>query len=48
MFSSNTYATRRDRLIALVKSGLILIPGNTDSPMNYRANIYRFRSYNFV
>ncbi len=43
MFSSNTYATRRDRLIALVKSGLILIPGNTDSPMNYRANIYRFR-----
>ena len=43
MFSSATYTERRAKVSQLVKSGLILLPGNLDSPMNYKDNIYPFR-----
>ena len=43
IFSSNTYQERRASLRAKVGSGIIFMTGNTESPMNYRDNIYRFR-----
>lgn len=43
LFPKQTYIERRQRLRELVGSGLILLPGNNDSPMNYPANAYKFR-----
>lgn len=43
MFSKETYQARRDKLRKTVTSGIILLPGNVDVPMNYRANTYPFR-----
>jgi Xaa-Pro aminopeptidase len=43
MFSKTTYTTRRERLRKDVASGIILILGNNEAPMNYRANTYHFR-----
>ncbi len=43
MFGTETYIERRRRLQADVKSGLILLLGNDESPMNYPDNPYRFR-----
>jgi Xaa-Pro aminopeptidase len=43
MFAPTTYAARRHALAQQVGSGLILLLGNTDSPMNYADNIYPFR-----
>ncbi len=43
LFSKETYADRRERLRRLTGSGLILLFGNNDSPMNYPANAYKFR-----
>ncbi len=43
MFSKEVYIQRRKRLTERVKEGLILIPGNSDSPMNYAGNTYHFR-----
>lgn len=43
LFSKETYKARRDELRRLVGHGLIVLPGNNDSPMNYPANTYRFR-----
>ncbi len=43
MFSTETYIERRKKLKGLVKSGIIFFPGNVETPMNYSANIYRFR-----
>ncbi|MBN1634302.1 MAG: aminopeptidase P family protein [Ignavibacteria bacterium] len=43
MFSSKTYIQRRNILRKKMKSGLLLIPGNVEIPMNYPANTYRFR-----
>lgn len=43
MFSKETYQGRRDALREKFKSGIILFPGNTEVPLNYRANTYRFR-----
>jgi len=43
MFSANTYKERRQRLRTQVSSGLILLLGNDESPMNYRDNPYPFR-----
>ncbi len=42
-FPIQTYVERRERLRELVGSGLIVLPGNNDSPMNYPANAYKFR-----
>ena len=43
MFARETYIQRRERLRAQVQSGLILLLGNEESPMNYAANTYPFR-----
>ena len=43
MFDSKTYSERRLRLRKKIRSGIILILGNTESPMNYPANTYHFR-----
>jgi Xaa-Pro aminopeptidase len=43
MFPSETYIDRRRNLREKISSGLILIPGNHESPMNFRDNPYPFR-----
>jgi len=43
MFSKETYTARRKKLAATVSGGLILLPGNEESPMNYTDNTYHFR-----
>ncbi len=43
MFSKETYTARRRQLAASVSGGLILLPGNEESPMNYADNTYHFR-----
>ncbi|KAA3625905.1 MAG: aminopeptidase P family protein [Bacteroidetes bacterium] len=43
MFSSTTYTDRQQKLLNQVNSGIILIPGNDESPMNYTDNPYYFR-----
>lgn len=43
MFSAQTYINRRNELKKLVKTGIILLSGNNDSPMNYSDNTYKFR-----
>ncbi len=43
MFSKETYTERRDALRKLMSSGIVVFPGNVDSPMNYPANILHFR-----
>lgn len=43
MFPSKVYAERRQILKQKVGSGLIIIPGNNESPMNYPSNTYHFR-----
>ena len=43
MFESGVYILRRNKLKEKIKSGIILLLGNTDTPMNYPANIYQFR-----
>lgn len=43
MFSAQTYTQRRKKLASSVSSGLILLPGNEESPMNYADNTYHFR-----
>ena len=40
MFSKETYIRRRAELKRLVGSGVILLPGNNESPANYPANAY--------
>jgi Xaa-Pro aminopeptidase len=43
MFDKNVYIERRKLLKKQVASGVILILGNNESPMNYPANTYHFR-----
>ena len=43
MFVTNTYVERRNKLKAKVGSGLLLIPGNEEAPMNYAGNTYSYR-----
>jgi Xaa-Pro aminopeptidase len=43
MFDKQVYINRRLSLRKKIRSGLILIPGNNESPMNYPKNTYRFR-----
>ncbi len=43
MFHSSVYVERRKKLRSLLNEGIVLIPGNVDSPMNYPANAYKFR-----
>ncbi len=43
LFSKDTYTERRRRLKERIGSGIILLLGNNDSPVNYPGNAYRFR-----
>ena len=43
LFSKETYVQRRALLRQRVESGLIVLFGNNDAPMNYPANVYKFR-----
>jgi Xaa-Pro aminopeptidase len=43
LFSAETYSSRRHQLTKAVNKGLILLPGNTESSMNYKDNQYPFR-----
>jgi Xaa-Pro aminopeptidase len=43
MFKKETYINRREKLRKTVGSGIILLPGNDESPMNYADNPFRFR-----
>jgi hypothetical protein len=43
MFRSEIYTKRREELHKLMKTGLAVFAGNTESPMNYTANAYHFR-----
>lgn len=43
MFDKNTYINRRKKLREKLESGIVLIMGHNDSPMNYLDNIYHYR-----
>src|SRR5690606_6688178 len=43
MFSTQTYRSRRDTLQSNVPSGLILLMGNSEAPINFKDNTYPFR-----
>lgn len=43
MFTKETYIQRRDKLRKTVGSGIILLLGNNESPMNYFDNTFYFR-----
>ena len=43
MFSKETYIQRQQILLKNVDKGIILLPGNDESPMNYLDNPYPFR-----
>lgn len=43
MFESKVYINRRKSLRQKIQSGILLFPGNVDSPMNYPANSFHFR-----
>lgn len=43
MFSKQTYINRRLNLRKRIKSGVVLLLGNTESSMNYPSNTYHFR-----
>ncbi len=43
MFKESVYVQRRNRLRSDISSGIILLVGNDESPMNYADNTYHFR-----
>jgi len=43
MFSRETYVRRRSALASRFERGLLVLPGNNESPMNYADNCYGFR-----
>jgi Xaa-Pro aminopeptidase len=43
MFPKQTYINRRKKLMADIENGVILFPGNNESPMNYADNTFHFR-----
>jgi Xaa-Pro aminopeptidase len=43
MFDKITYTSRRDNLRKKCNGGILLFPGNDESPMNYSGNTYTFR-----
>jgi Xaa-Pro aminopeptidase len=43
VFSAKTYVQRRTALISQMESGLILLLGHEEAPMNYGDNVYPFR-----
>ena len=43
MFETKIYVQRRERLKKTMTGGLLLFPGNGESPMNYADNTFHFR-----
>lgn len=43
MFTKEKYIARRKKLKELVKDGIVVMFGNSESPMNYTGNPYKFR-----
>lgn len=43
MFEKHVYIQRRQALREKCKKGILILPGNTESPINYSANAYHFR-----
>ncbi|MEM7387363.1 MAG: aminopeptidase P family protein [Verrucomicrobiota bacterium] len=43
MFSPDTYQERRQKLCSDTRSGLIFLPGNRESSINFAHNVYPFR-----
>lgn len=43
MFTSEIYSARRAELRRRIGNGIILLPGNVESPLNYPNNTYHFR-----
>ena len=43
MFAKEVYLNRRERLCDQMVSGILLFPGNSESPMSYPDNAYHFR-----
>ena len=43
MFDKKVYIQRRETLRKNCDKGLLILPGNNESPMNYSANTYHFR-----
>jgi Xaa-Pro aminopeptidase len=43
VFARETYLQRRKDLIASLDGGIVLLPGNGESPINYADNCYHFR-----
>jgi Xaa-Pro aminopeptidase len=43
MFDKHIYKQRRDLLRKKMRGGMVLVPGNQESPMNYADNTYHFR-----
>lgn len=43
MFQANLYSKRRAALKSKVKSGIILLPGNSEAAYNYPANTFHYR-----
>lgn len=42
MFEKKIYIERREKLKKIVKKGVIILPGNQESPRNYKDNCYNF------
>ncbi|MBB5635878.1 Xaa-Pro aminopeptidase [Pedobacter cryoconitis] len=43
MFAKEVYQERRNKLKSVIGEGIILLPGNEESGMNFRDNTYHFR-----
>jgi len=43
MFQKEIYGNRRKKLREKMEQGLLLLPGNNESAMNYRSNTYHYR-----
>lgn len=43
LFDASIYAARRHALIKALGQGILLFPGATDQPINYKGNTYPFR-----
>lgn len=43
MFSKEDYQLRRNTLKQKISGGIVIFPGNTEVPYNYRSNTYHFR-----
>ncbi len=43
MFETKIYKSRREALRQKIDSGILLLPGNNESAMNYAANTYHYR-----